>query len=322
MESLSTYARQFIGQMDKPDVESIEGLSPAIAIEQRSACHNPRSTVGTVTEIYDYLRLLFARIGVPHCLQLRKRDQIPNHRHDGRDDSGLSGKCTASRSSPRSSEERRASSSSRFKKLLKEGYVRVRIDGEVRELADEIVLDKNKRHDIDVVVDRLIVKEGIRKRLRDSLEIASGLSDGLVRVSLAGGGEVLFSERYACPDCGVSITELAPRMFSFNSPYGACPDCGGLGTRMYFDEELVVPDAGLSIREGAILPWSGRHSLHYFQTIDALAEHYKFDINTPFGKLPEKIRRFFFTARATSQSASTRTGEAGGSSTPGPSKGY
>ncbi len=178
-----------------------------------------------------------------------------------------------------------------LKKLLKEGYVRVRVDGEVRELAEEIILDKNKRHDIDVVIDRLIVKEGIRKRLRDSLETAAGLSDGLVRVALAGGGELLFSERYACPDCGVSITELAPRMFSFNSPYGACPDCGGLGTRMYFDEELVVPDAGLSVREGAIMPWSGRHSLHYFQTIDALAEHYKFDINTPFQKLPATIRR-------------------------------
>ena len=164
------------------------------------------------------------------------------------------------------------------------------MDGDLRELAEEITLDKNKRHDIDVVIDRLIIKEGIRKRLRDSLETAAGLSDGLVRVALAGGGEVLFSERYACPDCGVSITELAPRMFSFNSPYGACPDCGGLGTRMYFDEELVVPDAGLSVREGAIMPWSGRHSLHYFQTIDALADHYEFDINTPFQKLPAPIQ--------------------------------
>ena len=289
VESLSTYARQFIGQMDKPEVESIEGLSPAIAIEQRTAAHNPRSTVGTVTEIYDYLRLLFARIGVPHCHLCGK--EIKSQSIDTMLETLLAYPTNARLTimAPLA-RGKKGEFQKELRKLLKEGYVRVRVDGDLRELAEEIILDKNKRHDIDVVIDRLIIKEGIRKRLRDSLETAAGLSDGLVRVALAGGGEVLFSERYACPDCGVSITELAPRMFSFNSPYGACPDCGGLGTRMYFDEELVVPDAGLSVREGAIMPWSGRHSLHYFQTIDALADHYEFDINTPFQKLPAPIQ--------------------------------
>ncbi|MHB8772258.1 MAG: excinuclease ABC subunit UvrA [Syntrophales bacterium] len=289
VESLSTYARQFIGQMDKPEVESIEGLSPAIAIEQRTASHNPRSTVGTVTEIYDYLRLLFARIGVPHCHLCGK--EIRSQSIDKMLETILAYPANAQLTimAPLA-RGKKGEFQKELKKLLKEGYVRVRVDGEVRELAEEIVLDKHKRHDIDVVIDRLIVKEGIRKRLRDSLETAAALTDGLVRVALAGGGELLFSEKYACPDCGVGITELAPRMFSFNSPYGACPDCGGLGTRMFFDEELVVPDGGLSIREGAIMPWAGRHSLHYFQTIDALADHYKFDINTPFQKLPAAIR--------------------------------
>ena len=289
VESLSTYARQFIGQMDKPDVESIVGLSPAIAIEQRTAAHNPRSTVGTVTEIYDHLRLLFARIGVPHCFKCGK--EIKSQTIDMMLETILAyppnARVTILAPIARG---KKGEFQKELKKLLKEGYVRVRVDGEVRELAEEITLDKNKRHDIDVVIDRLVIKEGIRKRLRDSLETASGLSEGLVRIGVAGGEEVLFSERYACPDCGVSITELAPRMFSFNSPYGACPDCGGLGTRMYFDEGLVVPDPEISIREGAIVPWSGRHSLHYFQTIDTLAGHYGFDINTPFQELPAKIR--------------------------------
>ncbi|MCE5282705.1 MAG: excinuclease ABC subunit UvrA [Deltaproteobacteria bacterium] len=289
VESLSTYARQFIGQMDKPDVESIEGLSPAIAIEQRTAAHNPRSTVGTVTEIYDYLRLLFARIGVPHCHKCGR--EIRSQSIDTMLETILAWSVnTRLTIMAPLARGKKGEFQKELKRLLKEGYVRVRIDGDLRELAEEIVLDKNKRHDIDVVIDRLIIKEGIRKRLRDSLETAASLSDGLVRVAVAGGEEVLFSERYACPNCGVSITELAPRMFSFNSPYGACPDCSGLGTRMFFDEELVVPDRGLSIREGAILPWSGRHSLHYFQTIDALAAHYGFDINTPFEELPERIR--------------------------------
>ncbi|MHB8829415.1 MAG: excinuclease ABC subunit UvrA [Syntrophales bacterium] len=288
VESLSTYARQFIGQMDKPDVESIEGLSPAIAIEQRMASHNPRSTVGTVTEIYDYLRLLFARAGIPHCPKCGR--EIKAQTIDAMLEAILSypanARVTISAPLVRG---RKGEFQKEFKKLLKDGYTRVRVDGELKELADEIALDKNHKHDIDVIIDRIVVKEGVRGRLRESLEAAAGLSDGLVRVGLAGGNDVLFSERYACPDCGVSMPELSPRMFSFNSPYGACPDCGGLGTRMYFDEELVVPDRSISIREGAIVPWSGRHYLRYFNMIDALSGHFGFDINTPFQDLPAKI---------------------------------
>jgi excinuclease ABC subunit A len=289
VESLSTYARQFIGQMDKPDVESIEGLSPAIAIEQSANVHNPRSTVGTVTEVYDYLRLLFARIGIPHCPKCGR--EIKAQTIDMMLEAILSypenSRVTISAPIVRG---RKGEFQKDFRKLLKDGFTRIHVDGELRDLSEEIVLDRNQRHDIDVIIDRLIIKEGIRGRLRESLETASGLSDGLIRVGTAGGKDVLFSERYACPDCGISMPELSPRMFSFNSPYGACPDCGGLGTRMYFDEDLVVPDRGLSIREGAIVPWSGRRYLRYFHIIDALADHYVFDINTPFQDLPVKIQ--------------------------------
>ena len=289
VESLSTYARQFIGQMDKPDVESIEGLSPAIAIEQRTASHNPRSTVGTVTEIYDYLRLLYARIGIPHCYQCGK--EIRSQTIDMMLDSILAfpEKSKISILAP-IARGKKGEFQKELKKLQKDGFVRVRIDGELRELGDDIVLDKNKRHNIDVVVDRLFVKEGIRRRLRDSLEIATHLSDGLVRVDIAGGAEILFSEKYACPECGISMPELAPRNFSFNSPYGACADCDGLGTRMYFDENLVVPDRELSVREGAIAPWSGRSSVYHYQMLDALSQHYGFDVNSPFNQLPKEIQ--------------------------------
>ncbi|MDQ5988521.1 MAG: UvrABC system protein A [Syntrophus sp. SKADARSKE-3] len=289
VESLSAYARQFIGQMDKPDVESIEGLSPAIAIEQRTASQNPRSTVGTITEIYDYLRLLFARIGIPHCYHCGK--EIKSQTIDMMLEAvlGYPERTRITLLAP-VVRGKKGEFQKEFKKLLRDGFLRVRIDGEISELAEGITLDKNKRHDIDVVVDRLIMKEGIRKRLRDSLEMASGLSDGLVRVSTAEGEETLFSEKYACPDCGTGIPELAPRMFSFNSPYGACPECGGLGTKMFFDEDLVVPDRSISIREGAIIPWAGRHSLYFHQILDALAQHYHFDINTPFSQLPEKVQ--------------------------------
>ncbi len=289
VESLSTYARQFIGQMDKPDVESIEGLSPAIAIEQRTASHNPRSTVGTVTEIYDYLRLLYARIGVPHCYQCGK--EIRSQTIDMMLDSILAfpEKTKISILAP-IARGKKGEFQKELKKLQKDGFVRVRVDGELRELGDDMALDKNKRHNIDVVVDRLFVKEGIRRRLRDSLEIATHLSDGLVRVDVAGGDEILFSEKYACPECGISMPELAPRNFSFNSPYGACTDCDGLGTRMYFDENLVVPDRELSVREGAIAPWSGRSSVYHYQMLDALAQHYGFDLNSPFNQLPKEIQ--------------------------------
>jgi len=288
VESLSTYARQFIGQMDKPEVESIEGLSPAIAIEQRAASHNPRSTVGTVTEIYDYLRLLFARIGLPHCYQCGR--EIKSQTIDTMVDSVLSyppqTKITIMAPITRG---KKGEFQKELKKLQKEGYVRVRVDGIQRDLGEDIVLDKNKRHDIDVIVDRLILKSTIRKRLRDSLELASSLAEGLVRVE-ANGEEVLFSEKYACPECGISVSELAPRMFSFNSPYGACPDCVGLGSKMFFDEELVAPDRELSLREGAIVPWSGRNALHYHEVLDILAKHYHFDINTSFSSLPEEVQ--------------------------------
>jgi len=289
VESLSTYARQFIGQMDKPDVESIEGLSPAIAIEQRSASHNPRSTVGTVTEIYDYLRLLFARIGVPHCYKCGR--QIKSQTIDMMME-GILAYPSNTKISILAPVVRgkKGEFQKELKRLQKEGFVRVRIDGEQMELGEEIDLDKNKRHDIDVVVDRLIVREGIRKRLRDSIELASSLADGLVLVD-RGGGEDLFSEKYACPECGVSIQELAPRMFSFNSPYGACPDCAGLGSKMYFDEELVVPNRELSLREGAIAPWAGRNSMYFHQLLEIIAGHYHFDINTGFSSLSEEVQK-------------------------------
>jgi excinuclease ABC subunit A len=289
VESLSTYARQFIGQMDKPDVESIEGLSPAIAIEQRSASHNPRSTVGTVTEIYDYLRLLYARVGVPHCFQCGR--EIRSQTIDSMVEQilGLPSGSSVSLMAP-IVRGKKGEFQKELARLRREGYVRVRVNGEVRDLADEIPLERNKRHDIDVVVDRLVIREGIRKRLRDSLEIAARLSDGLVRADIAGGEEILFSERYACPDCNVSLPELAPRMFSFNSPYGACPECDGLGTKIFFDEDLVVPDPGLSIREGAIAPWQKRNSMYFHQMLEALSEHFGFDINIPFKELPAKIR--------------------------------
>ena len=229
VESLSTYARQFIGQMDKPNVESIEGLSPAIAIEQRTASHNPRSTVGTVTEIYDYFRLLYAGIGVCHCCRCGR--EIKSQTIDSILESVLSLPANTSFSilAPLV-RGKKGEFQKELKKLQKEGFARARIDGEIRDLAEEIILEKNKRHDIDLVVDRLVLKEGVRKRLRDSLEIAASRAEGLVRVVSANGEEMLFSEKYACPDCGISIPTLTPRMFSFNSPYGACPDCNGLGS--------------------------------------------------------------------------------------------
>ena len=289
VESLSTYARQFIGQMDKPDVESIEGLSPAIAIEQRTASHNPRSTVGTVTEIYDYFRLLYAGIGICHCYRCGR--EIKSQTIDSIVENILALPVNTRFSilAPLV-RGKKGEFQKELKKLQKEGFVRVRIDGELRDLAEEIVLVKTKRHDIDLIVDRLVLKEGVRKRLRDSLEIAASRAGGLVRIVLQSGEEMLYSEKYACPDCGISIPALTPRMFSFNSPYGACPDCNGLGSRMHFTVDLVVPDAGLSLREGAIAPWAGRNSLYYHNMLDALCAHYSFDINTPFNKLPEKIQ--------------------------------
>ena len=290
VESLSAYARQFLEQMEKPDVESIEGLSPAISIEQKTTSRNPRSTVGTVTEIYDYLRLLFARVGTVHC-----------HRC-GREIAGQSVEQMVDRilALPEKSRllllaplvrGRKGEYKKELKQLLADGFVRVRIDGEMHELAEAPALDKNKKHTIEVVVDRLVVKEGIGSRLADSLETALALAEGMVRVEVVGGESRLFSEQHACIECGISYPEITPRMFSFNNPHGACPDCAGLGTRMYFDPEQVVPNPELSLREGAIAPWESRSGVYYQQLLEALCDHYEFKLTTPFARLPEKLRR-------------------------------
>ncbi|BBA71727.1 excinuclease ABC subunit UvrA [Geobacter sulfurreducens] len=289
VESLSAYARQFLEQMEKPDVESIEGLSPAISIEQKTTSRNPRSTVGTVTEIYDYLRLLFARVGRPHCYECGKpiTSQTVSQMVD--QIMALPAGTRLQLLSPmvrgRKGEYRKE-----LAQLRKDGFARVIVDGVQHELAEEIHLDKNKKHDIDIVVDRLIIKEGIERRLADSLETALNHAEGVVKVQVVDGDTILFSEALACIDCGISYPEMTPRMFSFNNPYGACPDCTGLGTRMYFDEDLVVPNPELSIREGAIAPWEKRLSAWYHMTLDALAKAFDFDIRTPFKELSPRVR--------------------------------
>jgi len=289
VESLSAYARQFLEQMEKPDVESIEGLSPAISIEQKTTSRNPRSTVGTVTEIYDYLRLLFARVGKPHCYSCGKliASQTVSQMVD--QVMALPEGTKLQLLSPMI-RGRKGEYKKELQQLRKEGFTRVIIDGEARELAEEIVLDKNKKHDIDIVVDRLIVKPGLERRLADSFETALHHAEGIAKVQIVDGETTLFSEALACIDCGISYPEMTPRMFSFNNPYGACPDCTGLGTRMYFDADLVVPNPDLSIREGAIAPWEKRLSGWYHLTLEALAKAYKFDIRTPFRDLPESAR--------------------------------
>ncbi len=318
VESLSAYARQFLEQMEKPDVESIEGLSPAISIEQKTTSKNPRSTVGTVTEIYDYLRLLFARIGKPHCyscgMEITSQtvtqmvDQImllPE---------GVRFNLLSPMIRGRKGEYRKE-----LAQLRKDGFVRVIIDGKAHDLSEEIILDKNRKHDIDIVVDRLIVKEGMQRRLADSLEVALNHSEGIVKVailedpgtdppgkrddrrkkglknSLSADEILLFSETLACIDCGISYPEMTPRMFSFNNPYGACPDCTGLGTRMYFDPDQVVPNPDLSLREGAIAPWEKRLSGWFHQTLEALAKAYDFDIRTPFNKLSPRVQQIILS---------------------------
>ncbi|MFA4909812.1 MAG: excinuclease ABC subunit UvrA [Desulfobacteria bacterium] len=289
VESLSAYARQFLEQMEKPDVESIEGLSPAISIEQKAISKNPRSTVATVTEIYDYLRVLFARVGKPFCYKCGKEilsqtvQQIVDQIIDLPDETRIVILSPIVRG--RKGEYRRE-----LNQLRKDGYVRVKIDGEIRDLSEEIILDKNKKHHIDVIIDRLIIKGDIKKRLADSLETALNLSEGIVKVEIIGGEELTFSEKFACIDCGISYPEITPRMFSFNNPYGACPTCGGLGTTMHFDPDLIVPNPSLSLREGAILPWARRNSSYFHQMLDALSEHYEIDIYTPFKDLSPKIQ--------------------------------
>ena len=289
VESLSAYARQFLEQMEKPDVESIEGLSPAISIEQKTTSRNPRSTVGTVTEIYDYLRLLFARIGNPHCYSCGKEITSQTVTQMVDQIMALPQGTKLNLLSPmvrgRKGEYRKELS-----QLRKDGFVRVIIDGTPHDLSEDITLDKKKKHDIDIVVDRLVVKEGLQRRLADSLEVALHHAEGVVRVAIVDGETLLFSENLACIDCGISYPEMTPRMFSFNNPYGACPECTGLGTRMYFDPDLVVPNPDLSLREGAIAPWEKRLSGWFHQTLEALARAYDFDIRTPFKNLPEKAR--------------------------------
>jgi excinuclease ABC subunit A len=289
VESLSAYARQFLEQMDKPDVDSIEGLSPAISIEQKTTSKNPRSTVGTVTEIYDYLRLLFARVGRVHCHKCNKEiasqtvQQMVDQVMIWPEKTRLMVMAPIIRG--RKGEYRKE-----IRQLLADGFVRVRIDGKMLELSEELDLDKKKKHTIEVVVDRIVLKEGVETRLADSLEAALKLADGLVRVEIIDGESRLFSEQHACIDCGISYPEITPRMFSFNSPYGACEDCSGLGTRMYFDPDQVLPNRHLSMREGAIAPWESRSGYWYQQVLEALAEFYNFDLTTPFDQLSPRIQ--------------------------------
>jgi excinuclease ABC subunit A len=289
VESLSTYARQFLGRMDKPDVDAIEGLSPAIAIEQKTASQNPRSTVGTVTEIHDYLRLLYARVGVPHChvcgrpITSQSIDQIV----DGV--MSFPEKTRLIILAPLVSGQK-GTFEALFKRLRKDGFARVRVDGEIRDLDEEGKLAKNKKHDIEVVVDRVVVKESVKNRLADSLELALSLSDGVAAVQPVDGKPILFSERAACLRCGVSYGEFTPAAFSFNSPRGACPKCDGLGATMEIDPSLVVPDPERSLREGAVVPWATRNSVHFADFLDALTGHFGVDIHTPYKDLPVRFQ--------------------------------
>ncbi|GAB4369049.1 MAG: excinuclease ABC subunit UvrA [Deltaproteobacteria bacterium] len=289
VESLSAYARQFLEQMDKPDVDSIEGLSPAISIEQKSVSKNPRSTVATVTEIYDYLRLLFSSVGQVHCTSCGKpiARQTVTQIVDAvlASQAGEKVAILAPVVRGRKGEYRKE-----LAKLAREGYSRVVVDGEPRTLEEEILLDRKRKHDIEVVVDRIRVSESSRGRLADSVALALSLADGLVRVGTEQGEGPLFSEKFACPDCGVSYPEITPRLFSFNSPQGACPECDGLGATIYFDPDLVVPDKSRSIREGAIAPWSRRNTVFHYQMLDTLSRHFGFSLHDPFSALPERVR--------------------------------
>ncbi len=289
VESLSAYARQFLEQMDKPDVDSIEGLSPAISIEQKTTSKNPRSTVGTVTEIYDYLRLLFARVGTPHCYRCGRViasqtvqqivDQIVHLPE------GTRLQILAPLVRGRKGEYRKE-----LEELRRQGYTRVRVDGQVRELSERIELDKMKHHTIEAVIDRVVIKSGIEKRLADSIETAMHLAEGIVAIHIADGEDLVFSEKFACIDCGISYAELSPRLFSFNSPHGACPDCDGLGFKQHLDLDFIIPDPAKSLRGGAIKPWDGQPPAYLQAMLEALAEHYNFDLDTPYKKLSAKVQ--------------------------------
>lgn len=292
MESLSSYARQFLGQMEKPNVESIEGLSPAISIDQKSTNRNPRSTVGTVTEIYDYFRLLYARIGIPHCPKCGK--EIKKQTVDQMTDQimNLPERTKIQLLAP-VVRGRKGTHAKLLEKAKRSGYVRVRIDGNMYELTEDISLEKNIKHNIEIVVDRLVVKPGIEKRLTDSIETVLNLAEGLMTVDVIGGEPINFSQSFSCPDCGISIDEIEPRSFSFNNPFGACPECFGLGYKMEFDEELMIPDKSLSINQGAIaaLGWQSCMDSSSFTNaiLRALCEAYDFDLDTPFEDYPKKI---------------------------------
>ena len=293
VESLSSYARQFLGQMDKPDVESIEGLSPAISIDQKTTSRNPRSTVGTVTEIYDYLRLLYARVGVPHCPKCGKEitqqsvDQIVDQIMELKERSKIMILAPIIRG-------RKGTHEKVLENIKKQGFVRARIDGEIYDLTeDEVKLEKNIKHNIEAVVDRIIVKDGIEGRLTDSIETSLKMAEGLVLVNIIGEEDRLYSEHFACADCGISIDELAPRMFSFNSPFGKCERCDGLGTLMEIDEDLVVPNKDLSIRGGAISTWGDsrmKEESWTYCVLKALMDKYNFDLDTPYKDLPKKVQ--------------------------------
>ncbi len=293
VESLSAYARQFLEQMDKPDVDTIEGLSPAISIGQRSSGQNPRSTVGTVTEIYDYMRVLFARVGTPYC----PKCNIPIRSSTVQEmvdtilelEKGTRLQILAPVGSGQAQYVEEV-----FKKLRREGFSRVRVNGLEFIMEDEIQLEPQRTYEVQVVVDRVIIKPQIKPRLTDSIELALSLSEGTVIVDVLGKEQMVFSQKAVCPRCGYSVSELSPQLFSFNNPQGACPSCHGLGTKRYFDPDLIVPDTELSLREGAIVPWAGRDSVYFFQMLDSLCNHYRVSIYDPFKDLPEEFRRVLF----------------------------
>ena len=291
VESLSSYARQFLGQMDKPEVDFIEGLSPAISIDQKSASRNPRSTVGTITEIYDYLRLLFARIGRPHChncgrpIARQTPEQIVDQVLQLPEGTRFQVLAPIVRT-------RKGEFTTLLEDLARRGYARARVDGEVRDLSEKIRLDRYFQHDIDVIVDRLVLKPDIGSRLTDSIETALKLAEGTAAIELVDGKaeDIMFSQHFACLSCGISFDELAPRNFSFNSPYGACVRCDGLGTHLEVDPDLVIPNPDVSLEEGAIAPWSSRTTQYFDRLLESTASAFKFHTDVPFKKLSKKAQ--------------------------------
>ena len=297
VESLSAYARQFLDQMHKPDVDSIEGLSPAIAIEQKTGSRNPRSTVGTATEIYDYLRLLWARVGTVHCwscgqpIASQTIQQMVDQVLELPEGSRFSVLAPVVRGA-------KGDFADVLAKLRQDGFVRANIDGELAELAEPPPLAKGKAHTIEVFVDRLVKKDGIRQRLADSIELAAKLAEGVVKVSPLEGDDLVFSEKFACTSCGTTYPEITPRLFSFNNPAGACPACDGIGAKMFFDPDLIVPDEELSIKEGAIEPWERRNNVFFHQILDTVCARFEIDQYVPWMKLPEKQRTILLSGSA------------------------